>query len=438
MSQWYYELLSEHFGPASEQEIHELIEVGTLSDSDRVRHEETDEWITVAVFMETYSNASFASDLSDLQFEFEETSAGSPVTRRSKLHTERSTLPKTGESSVDSPTVAQYYCQILGQILGPMDLDDLIQLVATGQLSRKDAVRIGEGGEWMAAVKCDQLSTAFFRTATETVQAAEASTAQGKQAVQSTKTRPDTDSKPRTKPTSPRQQQKRKDDAVIDEMLNDVLLSEADTKPTPRAMATGAPPVPVERPEPAAAALPPNPTNTVSPGVATPKSTARVSTAPKSSTKRSVNVGELLSALKKPLAGLLLVGAIAAGVMYFPKPGPAVDEVTTEKCIARMRAVYAELESLDPVGNKAGLERIRRWIGSDFADYVTELKGAGGGDDTKDRCVKALQEFVKFAGQEFTSKREFDAQVRSLKQALSSFSQPNSAATQNAPGAAPK
>ena len=171
MSQWYYELLSEQFGPASEPEIHELIELGTLSGSDRVRSAQNGQWMTVSEFTETHSNASFASDLSELQFEFEESSAESRVNRRSQLHVQESALPpEAPENFVDSTPVTQYYCKVLGQILGPMNLDDLTQLVSTGKLSRKDPVRISDDGEWMAAAKFAELSTVFPETNTRTVQ----------------------------------------------------------------------------------------------------------------------------------------------------------------------------------------------------------------------------------------------------------------------------
>lgn len=440
MSQWYYELLSEQFGPASEQEIHELIEVGTLSESDRVRHEESEQWMSVAEFTETHSNASFASDLSDLQFEFEESSAGSRTNQRAEVLAQRSALPEASGSSNDSPPPAQYYCQVLGQTLGPMELDDLTLLVTTGQLSRKDAVRLGDDGEWLAAVKLEELSAAFPEMTTRTVQSPEASVTQEKKAVPPPKTASSPDSKARTKPASPRQPQKRREEAVIDEMLNDVLMSDTDTKPAPRTTVSSLPSTPTERPEPtapaAAVSTPQIPTSPVTPPVAASRPTAVVSSPPKSSPKRSIDVGELFSTLKKPLAGLVLIGAVVAGWMYFPMPGTTANVVTTEKCITRMQAVYAELETLDPVGNKTGLERLRRLINSEFGGYVAEMKNAGG-DDAKTRCATALDEFLKFAKLESGSKREFDTQLRALKQAISPFGQSSSAGNPNAPGAAP-
>ena len=144
-----------------------------------------------------------------------------------------------------------------------------------------------------------------------------------------------------------------------------------------------------------------------------------------------------MSTLKKPLAGLVLVGAVVAGLMYYPSPGTATNVATTEKCVTRMQAVYAELETLDPVGNKIALERLRRLIGSEFGGYVSEMKNAGG-DEATVRCVNALEEFLKFAKQDYSSRREFDTQIRSLKQAVSSLNQSNAAGSQSAPNAASK
>lgn len=52
MSQWYYQLLGEEFGPISLEALQELIAQGTLSQSDQIREESSDEWQVAAEALE--------------------------------------------------------------------------------------------------------------------------------------------------------------------------------------------------------------------------------------------------------------------------------------------------------------------------------------------------------------------------------------------------
>ena len=75
---WFYELLTQEFGPVSSEQIDDLVSDGTLATSDRVRPEDSETWITVAQMPESTQDGSTApaelSDLSELSFSFEENS----------------------------------------------------------------------------------------------------------------------------------------------------------------------------------------------------------------------------------------------------------------------------------------------------------------------------------------------------------------------------
>ena len=44
---WYYELLMEEFGPVPLADVQQLIADGVLSDSDRVRADSTEDWLSL-------------------------------------------------------------------------------------------------------------------------------------------------------------------------------------------------------------------------------------------------------------------------------------------------------------------------------------------------------------------------------------------------------
>mgnify|MGYP003704587001 FL=1 len=73
MSQWYYQLLGEEFGPVSAESLRELMKDGTISESDPVRPVDSADWQPASSYSELQgSDDAVISDLSELSFEFEE------------------------------------------------------------------------------------------------------------------------------------------------------------------------------------------------------------------------------------------------------------------------------------------------------------------------------------------------------------------------------
>jgi hypothetical protein len=174
-SRWYYQLLIEEFGPVTAGQLRELLESGTLSDGDLVRQESSEMWVPISdvrqsLFADSSNDSNSLSeeigDLSELAFEFEDSG---PTTRRGayaedlagdarpEIETSAST-PEISSPAVTpppgSPAHAQeehteeWFCESLGQVMGPMAFEELIELGKSGALDANDRVKCGERGAW--------------------------------------------------------------------------------------------------------------------------------------------------------------------------------------------------------------------------------------------------------------------------------------------------
>ena len=175
MTQWYYELLGEEFGPVSESSLRQLLIDGTLGPVDRVRQVDSGDWIPlsaasidVAVDDGTAERVADESDvvrdLSELNFEFEESAAPAAATNGSRKKSSAVVDRQAGPS--------QYYYQFFGQTLGPIPLETLIRMAEAGRLQETDLVRAEEDFLWQAAGEFSELSAAFLLRMPETPAAA--------------------------------------------------------------------------------------------------------------------------------------------------------------------------------------------------------------------------------------------------------------------------
>ena len=189
-SRWYYQMLMEEFGPVTVEQLRELFNDGTLGDGDLVRSEADDVWTPLAAMKQSLFAGSVdrleptmeeIGDLSELAFEFEDSG---PTARRGAYRQE-----STNESIKESPPVSkapvsrtvvqnpspvaavpvppvasprvqtpqppandrpvdEWFCESLGQVMGPMSFDELIDLGESGALDANDRVRCGERGIW--------------------------------------------------------------------------------------------------------------------------------------------------------------------------------------------------------------------------------------------------------------------------------------------------
>lgn len=118
--QWHYQLFGEEFGPVSEEVIQNLVAMGTLTADDTVRRS-GGSWVPVTQALN---------------------GAGD---NRNSTSTATAVV---AEQADDSDDVEDWYCQVLGQELGPLTFNDLLRFAETGELSADDQVRFGVEGKW--------------------------------------------------------------------------------------------------------------------------------------------------------------------------------------------------------------------------------------------------------------------------------------------------
>ena len=119
--QWHYQLFGEEFGPVAEDTLRELIAHGTLGEDDPVRRN-GGKWEP----------------------------AGQALSLRATNGTSTSTaVASTPEDdSSEDDNLPEWYCQILGQELGPLTFDELLHFAESGELSADDQVRFHATGKW--------------------------------------------------------------------------------------------------------------------------------------------------------------------------------------------------------------------------------------------------------------------------------------------------
>lgn len=164
MSEWYYQLLGEEFGPVSASTLVELLREGTLSPGDPVRTIDSDLWITADQVQTRNEQSAVLQDLSELSFEFEETSS-EPFSRFRQSASESSLAvnpDRESAKSADDASGDMYYYQLRGQSHGPVVRETLIRMAEQGKLTDTDLIRTGAEVLWQAASEYRELSAAFL------------------------------------------------------------------------------------------------------------------------------------------------------------------------------------------------------------------------------------------------------------------------------------
>lgn len=189
---WYYRLLAEEFGPVETDTVVGLVREGRLTPDDLVRREQHGEWLPLrqtsltSLAVETIGEL---QDLSELSFEFEESGSAGTASRRRGAETTPDADPGSGELADLSelsfefeenapaparrrvsparqeeaePEEPSYWYQSLGQILGPVQMGELVRMADEGVVSEDDLVRCGDGGEWIPASQYDELQAAIL------------------------------------------------------------------------------------------------------------------------------------------------------------------------------------------------------------------------------------------------------------------------------------
>ena len=352
---WFYEMMSQEFGPVPLSEIHQLIADGMLSSSDRVRLSSGDDWIMAAELADAESGAAAAEqadelpNIDDFKFESPQTQPASPGTPA------RPKATPEPEPSVQEEAEPEFYIQSLGHVLGPLNQDELVELAISGSVSRGDEIREGEDGSWVAVEAIPALQTEIMRQSSVSTDApANAST------TAPPKKRPS--SKPRQKsgrsgrqagsggPARKRKRKKPRTDDFLQEIFSEVFTTEGklredlqSDKPKPAASSTAslppqvasAPATPVSPVSPASPVANPTAASVASPGHASagfappptqPSHPAFRPSPKKKSSGFDVSDPKVLGIAGGLLAVILLVTAGFMGML--PMPGSSIDSTS--------------------------------------------------------------------------------------------------------------
>lgn len=257
---WYYELLNETHGPVSTDDIQQMVADGQLSEADRIRPESSEEWITVTDLKALVENVASGADeweevtdLDDLKFTFEDSSAG--VARASEgseqnldeIDERHSGLDidsfhligdpeEARHSAFDSvsgqSSVAIWMVQSLGQVLGPMTMTELVGMAEAGALAGTDEVRKQDQQTWEQADSITEVASGIARGAAGFAKASpSAATTSKRSAASTTGSRSGKSSKPSSKSnagssTGRKRRRKKKrsqKDVLLAEIFSDVF-----------------------------------------------------------------------------------------------------------------------------------------------------------------------------------------------------------------------
>jgi hypothetical protein len=169
-NRWYYRIFGEEFGPVTESQLLQLLDDGTLSNTDSVRREGFDEWFELCdAFPALDEAAGEIADLSELAFSFEESG---PTTRRTAYGAE-SQLAAGGAGTggphrtltehvlaSDEP-IEVYFYQTCGETFGPISLAELNGMAEAGSLCESDLVRTRDGA-WTPASDIRELAATLL------------------------------------------------------------------------------------------------------------------------------------------------------------------------------------------------------------------------------------------------------------------------------------
>ena len=246
--QWYYELLTEEFGPIPMSEIQQLITDGTLAPEDRVRPNSSNQWITVARFPATVramsddesdeddnrhssldidsfsfevSSATGADDLDIDSFNLHgDSDSPQPVVTNHHKPTEPESVDEVEEE--DEPT---FFVQSLGQVFGPLTQDELVEMACAGSLSRGDEISGSEDGRWIAVEAIPGLSTEIMRQDAGTANQPK-TPAVSPRKKKKKKTANKAPAADKAKSTAPKRKRKRKTDEFLQEIFAEVFTAD--------------------------------------------------------------------------------------------------------------------------------------------------------------------------------------------------------------------
>ncbi|MFN4919433.1 MAG: hypothetical protein ACK5MM_08420 [Planctomyces sp.] len=405
MSDWYYSLLGEEFGPVSADTIHELLQDGTLDASDPVRSADSENSITVPQFLQLHSQPE-AEDATEAE-------EGSDL----------------------------FWFQLEGITLGPVAGQSLIRLAEIGRISRDTLIRRDNEFLWEPASEFHELSIVFMlgqsdsspSTGTATTKASSPQPIP-EEAAAPVKRSTGNPTRGTTTPTAAGRQprsgagarklvnSRRKAEAAAKAEAEDAMLQEifaeleqkkaAGRSETPRI--TEAAPSAVSAPSPAPAATAAPAATSVSPmsdpqrQAAAALAAARASTAAASAKppKRRSSGGGF--SIPNPFAGLSemqfdgpvksLIGVAVVALLWFGW-GPVMSVLNSKQgeYIARVEETIQEIEKLNPATQPDVYTKQMEKIAREFNGYSVVMTAAASQRESAKTCLAAVNRLVEFA-----------------------------------------
>lgn len=405
MSDWYYSLLGEEFGPVTADTIHELLQDGTLDASDPVRSADSENSITVAQFLQLHSQPE-AEDATEAE-------EGSDL----------------------------FWFQLEGITLGPVAGQSLIRLAEIGRISRDTLIRRDNEFLWEPASEFHELSIVFMLGQSDSSPSTGTATtkASGPQPIPEEAAAPvkrstGNPTRGTTTPAAAGRQprsgagarklvnSRRKAEAAAKAEAEDAMLQEifaeleqkkaAGRSETPRI--TEAAPSAVSAPSPASAATAAPAATSVSPmsdpqrQAAAALAAARASTAAASAKppKRRSSGGGF--SIPNPFAGLSemqfdgpvksLIGVAVVALLWFGW-GPVMSVLNSKQgeYIARVEETIQEIEKLNPATQPDVYTKQMEKIAREFNGYSAVMTAAASQRESAKTCLAAVNRLVEFA-----------------------------------------
>lgn len=405
MSDWYYSLLGEEFGPVTADTIHELLQDGTLDASDPVRSADSENSITVAQFLQLHSQPE-AEDATEAE-------EGSDL----------------------------FWFQLEGITLGPVAGQSLIRLAEIGRISRDTLIRRDNEFLWEPASEFHELSIVFMLGQSDSSPSTGTATtkASGPQPIPEEAAAPvkrstGNPTRGTTTPAAAGRQprsgagarklvnSRRKAEAAAKAEAEDAMLQEifaeleqkkaAGRSETPRI--TEAAPSAVSAPSPASAATAAPAATSVSPmsdpqrQAAAALAAARASTAAASAKppKRRSSGGGF--SIPNPFAGLSemqfdgpvksLIGVAVVALLWFGW-GPVMSVLNSKQgeYIARVEETIQEIEKLNPATQPDVYTKQMEKIAREFNGYSVVMTAAASQRESAKTCLAAVNRLVEFA-----------------------------------------
>jgi hypothetical protein len=432
MTQWFYQLLGEEFGPVSESSLQQLQEDGTLSGSDLVRPaaDSAANWlplsrVTLGQSGQSHDDHDVLTDIDAINVDFG--GSDSPAAAPSV----KSTKTAVAEAA---PKSNQYYYQFFGQVLGPIPLDTLVRMAEAGRLAETDLVRAEEDFLWQAAAEFSELSAAFLLRALPEQESPSSDSA----AVTNSDLAPKPSAAPEPAPAKPnppvprtpsatakskkqagRKKSRQADEKLVDNILSEVFAEDDSEEELPQTQATAAaspPPAPQQHPPvQQVEAAPPGPRNWASLNNssssqlnATASSATNTSTTAAARTalrspprKTSSSRGPLLPfnlnlEFNGPVKALLGLAVIAA---FWFGYSPLMRYFKTDEAryISRMELAIETVEKLNPLTELPKFKGQQELMNKEFGAYAALMTEVGSTRQAARNCLGALNRLLEFS-----------------------------------------